>query len=79
MCNRAGQFDMAHAFTTHLGKGNFNAAFFTNHTAVLEALVLATQTFVILDRPENLGAEQAIAFRFKGTVVNGFRFFYFTK
>jgi len=44
---------------------------------VLETLVLATQTLVVLDRTKDLGTEQAITFRLKGTIVNGLRLFDF--
>jgi hypothetical protein len=40
---------------------------------VLEALVLAAQALVVLDRAEDLGAEQAIALRLEGAVVDGLR------
>jgi hypothetical protein len=43
---------------------------------MLEALVLATQAFIVTDRAEQLGTEQAIAFRFESSVVYGFRFLY---
>ena len=52
---------------------------FSDYTAMLQAFVLATQAFVILHRPENLGTEQTIALRFKGAIVNGLWFFNFTK
>ncbi|MPM84860.1 hypothetical protein SDC9_131936 [bioreactor metagenome] len=45
---------------------------------MLEALVLAAQALVVLDRAKNLGAEQAIALRLEGTVVDGFRLLDFT-
>jgi hypothetical protein len=38
---------------------------------VLEALVLAAQALVVLDRPEDLGAEEAVAFRLESPVVDG--------
>jgi hypothetical protein len=37
---------------------------------VLQALVLAAQALVVLDRAEDLGAEQAVAFRLEGPVVD---------
>ena len=77
MRHRAGQFNVAHAFTAHFGKGYFHAALFANDAAVLQTLVLTAQAFVVLNRSENFGAEQTIAFRLKGTIVNRFRLFYF--
>src|SRR5207342_3397637 len=40
---------------------------------VLHALVLAAQALVVLDRPEDAGAEQAVALGLEGTVVDGLR------
>ena len=74
---RAGQVNVTHALAPHLGLRHFNAAFFADNTAVFQSLVLAAQTFVILDGSEYLGAEQTITLRFKGAVVDGLRLFYF--
>src|SRR5690554_1504262 len=79
MGDRAGQLDVTHALTAHTGQSDFNAALLTNDTTVLEALVLATQALVVLDRAEDLGTEKTVTFRFEGTVVNGLRLFYFAK
>jgi hypothetical protein len=38
---------------------------------VLHALVLAAQALVVLDRPEDAGAEQAVPLRLEGAVVDG--------
>ncbi|MNR34802.1 hypothetical protein D3C85_1526040 [compost metagenome] len=46
---------------------------------MLEALVLAAQALVVLHRAEDLGAEQAIALRLEGTVVDGLRLLHFTE
>ena len=78
MGNRRSQINVAHTLTTNFSQRNFNTTFFTNDTLVLHTLVLATQTFVILDRTENLGTEQTVFFRFERTVVNCFRFFHLT-
>jgi hypothetical protein len=37
---------------------------------VLQPLVLAAKALVVLDRPEDLGAEEAIALRLEGAVVD---------
>ena len=79
MGNRRSQLDVAHALAAHLGQGDFHAALLADHTAVLEALVLAAQALVILHRAEDLGAEQAVALRLEGTVVDGFRLFNFAE
>ena len=70
---RAGQFDMAHPLAANLGERDFDAALLTDHTTVLQALVLAAQALVVLDRPEDLGAEQTVAFGLEGSVVDGLR------
>jgi len=68
---RRRQVDVAHAVAPHLGLRHFDAALLADHTAVLQALVLAAQALVVLDRAEDLGAEQTIAFRLEGAVVDG--------
>ncbi|MCY1220819.1 hypothetical protein D9M72_328490 [compost metagenome] len=77
--NGRSQLDVAHALAAHLGQGDFNAALLADHTAVLEALVLAAQALVVLHRAEDLGAEQAITLRLEGTVVDGLRLLHFTE
>ena len=61
---------MAHTLTTHLSQRNFYAALFTDDAAMLHALVLAAQAFVVLDRTENACAEQAVALRLERAVVD---------
>ncbi len=65
-----GQVDVPHALAAHLGLGHFDAALLADHAAVLEALVLAAQALVVLDRPEDLGAEQAVTLGLEGAVVD---------
>jgi hypothetical protein len=67
----AGQLDVAHAFTANLGDGDFHAALFADHAAMLQALVLAAQALVVFDRAKDLGAEQAVALGLERTVVDG--------
>jgi hypothetical protein len=67
----AGQLDVAHALTAHLGQGHLDAALLAHHAAMLEALVLAAQALVIGGRAKDLGAEQAITFRLERAVVDG--------
>jgi hypothetical protein len=52
---------VAHALAAHLRLGNFDTALFADDAAMLEALVLAAEALVVLDRPEDLGAEQAVS------------------
>ena len=73
------QFDVSHALATDLGQCDFNATLLTDHTAVLQALVLTAQALVILYRAKDFGAEQAVTLRLERTVVDGFRLFNFTE
>ena len=72
MRNRSRQFDMAHTLAPHPGQGDFDTAFFADNTFVLHAFIFAAETFIVLDRAKNARAEQAIAFRLEGPVVDGF-------
>jgi hypothetical protein len=76
---RSSQVDVAHALAAHLGLRDFNAALLADHAAVLQALVLAAQALVILDRAKDLGAEQAIALWFESAVVDRLGLLHFPK
>src|SRR5439155_21674377 len=65
-----GELDMAHAVAPHLRQGDLDAAFLADDAAVLHALVLAAQALVVLDRPEDPGAEQPVPLRLEGAVVD---------
>ena len=71
---RAGrsQLNVAHALAAHLADGDFDAALVADDAAVLHALVLAAQALPVSDRSKDAGAEQAVAFRLEGAVVDGF-------
>ena len=77
MRGRAGQLDVAHPLAANLGERDFDTALLADHATVLQALVLAAQALVVLDRPEDLGAEQTIALGLEGPVVDGLRLFDF--
>jgi hypothetical protein len=62
---------MAQAFTSHARKRYFHAALVADDAAMLHALVFAAQTFPIRDGAEDAGAEQPVALRLKGPVVDG--------
>jgi hypothetical protein len=49
------------------------AALFADDALVLHALVLAAKALVVLDRPEDARAEQAVTLRLERAVVDGFR------
>ena len=71
--DRARELDVAHALAAHLGLRDFDAALLADDAAMLQALVLAAQALVVLDRPEDLRAEQAVALRLERAVVDGLR------
>ena len=71
MRHRRGEFDVAHAVAAHLRQGHFDAALLADDAAILHALVLAAQALVVLDRTEDAGAEQTVALRLEGAVVDG--------
>src|SRR3546814_12590676 len=73
MRHRRGQLDMAHPFAADLGEGDLHAALFADDAAILHPLVLAAQALVVLDRPEDAGAEQAVALRLEGSIVDRLR------
>src|SRR5438045_4379172 len=64
---------MAHAFAPDLRDGDFDAALFADDSLVFHALVLAAQAFVILDRAEDAGAEQAVTLGLERAVVDRLR------
>src|SRR5205085_9019932 len=67
------ELDVAHAVSTNFGEGHFDAAFLADDAAILHALVLAAQAFVVLDRPKDPSAEQAVALRLERPVVDRLR------
>src|SRR5579883_373630 len=71
MRDRRGELDMAHALAPDLLQRDFDAAFLADDALVLHALVLAAQALIVLDRAEDAGAEQAVALRLEGPVVDG--------
>src|SRR5205814_4499886 len=54
---------------------HFEQALFAKDPLVLHPLVLAAKALVVLGRPEDAGAEQAVALGLEGTVVDGLRLF----
>ena len=70
---RAGQFDVAEAFAADARQRDFDAALVADDAAVLHALVLAAQALPILGGAENTRAEESVALRLEGPVVDGLR------
>jgi hypothetical protein len=69
--DRRGQLDVAHALAADLRQRDFDAALVADDALVLHALVLAAQALPVLDRTEDARAEQAVALRLEGAVVDG--------
>ena len=70
---RRRQLDVAHALAAHLAHRHFHAALVADDAAVLHALVLAAQALPVGHRSKDAGAEQAVALRLEGAVVDGLR------
>src|SRR6185312_4511554 len=70
---RARELDVTHALAAHLGLRHLDAALLADDAAVLEALVLAAKTLVVLHGAEDLRAEEPVALRLEGAVVDGLR------
>ena len=73
-----GQFNMAHAFTTHSRAGDFNATLITHQTLVPHILILATVSLPIAGWAKDGFAEKAVFLRPQATVIDGLRFGDFT-
>src|SRR5581483_7764832 len=67
------ELDMAHALAPDARQGHLDRALLADDALVLHALVLAAQALVVLDRPEDTRAEQAVALGLEGAVVDGLR------
>src|SRR5208282_2837583 len=72
------QLDVSEALAANFRQRDFHAALVADHSAMLHALVFAAEAFPIRDRAENARAEQAIALRLEGAIVDGFRLGHFT-
>ena len=72
---RAGrsQLNVAQALAADFRQRDFHAALVADHAAVLHALVLAAQALPVGYRAKDARAEQAIALRLEGAVVDGLR------
>ena len=75
MGDRHGQLDVAHALATDASQSHLDAATIANHTAVLDAFVLAARAFPVLHRTENTFAEKAALLGLERAVVDGFGVF----
>src|SRR5271163_2677966 len=62
---------MAEALAADARQRHFYAALIADHAAVLHPLVFAAQTFPVGDGAEDAGAEQPVALRLEGPIVDG--------
>ena len=69
---------MGHTLAAHFGLNDFDTAFLTDNPSVFHAFVLTTVTLIVFGRTKNLCTEKTVTFRFKSSIINGFRLFYFS-
>src|SRR3954451_16022658 len=69
----AGQLDMSEALAADAGQRDFHAALVADYAAVLHALVLSAQALPILGGSEDAGAEEPVALRLEGPIVDRLR------
>ena len=73
MRDRRGERDVAHALAPDARQRHLDAALLADDALVLHALVLTAQALVILDRPEDARAEQAVALGLERAVIDRLR------
>src|SRR5438876_6369469 len=73
MADRRGQLDVTHALAAHPRARHLDAALVAHDAGELHALVLAARALVVLRRPEDARAEEAVALRLEGPVIDGLR------
>jgi len=59
--------------------GDFNPTLFTYDTFITHLFVLTAKTLIVSDRSKYLCTEKTVSLRFKGSVIDSFRFFHFSK
>src|SRR5271155_3885231 len=64
---------MAHALAAHARQRDLDAALLADDALIFHTLVFTAEALVILDRPENARAEQAVALRFERAIVDRLR------
>jgi hypothetical protein len=69
--HRDREVDVPQTLPAHLGLGDLHAAAVADDAAVADALVLAAIALPVLDRSEDLLAEETIPLRLERTVVDG--------
>src|SRR4029077_1252338 len=76
--HRHGQLDVAEPLAAHLGLRDLHAAAVAHHAAIADAVVLAAVALPVLDRAEDLLAEQAVLLGLERAVVDRLRLGDFT-
>ena len=79
MDHRSGQLDVPHSLSAYSAMSDLDAAAVADHPFVFHAAVLTTGAFPVFFRPEDSLTEKAVTLWSIRSVVNGFRFFDFTK
>ena len=77
MDDRRGQFNVPHTLATDAAMRNFNAATVASHPLIFHTAIFTAVAFPVFFRAENLFAEQTVAFRTVGAVIDRFGFFNF--
>ncbi len=67
---------MSKTLTTHFGLNHLDATLLADDAAMLHALVLAADTLVVFDRPEDLRAKKSVSLGLESTIINGLWLFY---
>ncbi len=62
---------VAHSLATHFLLRHLHTAMIADYTLVADTLVFPAMAFVVLDRTEDLLAEESVALRLIGAVVDG--------
>ncbi len=73
------QLDVAHPLAAHFRARDLDAAAIADHPLEADALVLAAVAFPVFGRAEDLLAEEAVAFRLEGPVVDRLRLLHFAE
>ena len=79
VCHGHHQLDMSATLTAYLLLSNLYTTTVAHNTLITNALILAAGALIVACRTEDALAEQAIALRLIGTIVDGFRLGNLTK
>ena len=71
MCHRHDKLDVSATLTTHFLLGHLNTTTVAHYAFVAYALVLAAGALIVACRTEDALAEQSVALRLVGAVVDG--------